>query len=73
MSFSYNLLQAFEQALGTPGLMGKQVSGMTPEGTTYEFIFSYEKRDVYGKVCLTTNNEVIVIFSAHTPLKGTEL
>lgn len=73
LSFSYNLYQAFEQALETPGLTGNQVYGMTPEGTTYEFIFLYEKRDVYGKVCLTTDNEVIVIFSAHRPLKGAAL
>ncbi len=73
LSFSFHLYQAFEQALKTSGLTGNQISGMTPEGTTYEFIFSYERRNVYGKVCLTTDNKVIVIFSAHRPLKGTTL
>lgn len=72
-TFSFHLYEAFVKALEIPGLKGNRVSGMTPEGTTYAFIFPYEKRDVYGKVCLTTDNKVIVIFSAHRPLKGTEL
>ena len=70
LAFNLDICRAFERAMENADLAGNQVDGMVPEGTTYEFIFVHEGRDVYGKVCLTTEGNLVVIFSAHIPLKG---
>jgi hypothetical protein len=72
-AFTNDLCSAFVQALKTPDLEGKQVFGIDPEGTTYEFIFSYNNENVYGKICLTIDNQLVIIISAHRPLKGLTL
>lgn len=69
-AFPYEIHAAFIEYLTEPDIDGQRVYGMTPEGETYEFIFKHRKKDLYGKVCLTTDGRVVVIFSAHRPLKG---
>jgi len=69
-AFPYEIYEAFIDALSEPDVDGNRVHGMKPEGETYEFIFRHQKKNLYGKVCLTTDGRVVVIFSAHTPLKG---
>lgn len=72
-AFNYHMLEAFIAALGIPDLTGKRVYGITPEGEAYEFIFTYRSRPVYGKVCLRKDGRLVVIISAHRPLKGNEV
>ena len=69
-AFTYEIYDAFILALKDPELLGKRVYGMKPEGETYEFIFTYQRKLVYGKVCLTKDKRLVVVFSAHRPLKG---
>lgn len=68
--FSYQMFEAFADALSLPEVFGKREYGMVPEGETYGFIFKHQRKEVYGKVCLTADGRVVVIFSAHRPLKG---
>lgn len=72
-AFNYHMLEAFIATLGIPTLKGKRVNGMRPEGETYEFIFTYRSLPVYGKVCLRKDGRLVVIISAHRPLKGNEI
>lgn len=72
-TFRYHLLEAFVEALGNSDLEGNRVYGMTPEGETYEFIFTYRSQPVYGKVCLRKDGRLVVIISAHRPLKGNRI
>ncbi len=69
-AFTYEIYDAFILALKDPELLGNRVYGMKPEG---EFIFTYQRKQVYGKVCLTKDKRLVVIFSAHRPLKGETL
>jgi hypothetical protein len=72
-AFMYEIYKAFIDALSEPGLEGRRVQGMEPDGETYEFIFRHRKNVLYGKICLTMDGRLVVIFSAHRPLKGETL
>jgi hypothetical protein len=71
--FAGDLLTALSNALEDPELLGNQVLGMQEPGETYEFIFTYASRQVYAKVNLCPGEKVIIIYSAHRPLKGTTI
>jgi len=68
--FPGDLLNALSEALEDPELDGNQVFGMQEPGDVYEFIFSHANRRVYTKVNLCPDGTVIIIYSAHRPLKG---
>lgn len=72
-TFGYHLIEAFTEALQIPELEGNRKYGMKPEGEIYEFIFDYRKLPVYGKVCLRKDGKLVLIISAHRPLKGNAL
>jgi hypothetical protein len=40
---------------------------------SYAFFFWYEEIKMYAKVGLRSDNTVVIIFSAHRPLKGDRL
>lgn len=46
---------------------------MDEPGETYSFIFRYGNLDIYAKINLTTPPQVVIVCSAHRPLKGEEL
>ena len=69
-AFPSDMYEAFINALSGSDVFGRRVRGMSPEGETYAFIFVHLRKRVYGKVCLTVDGRVVVIFSAHGPLKG---
>jgi hypothetical protein len=56
--------QAFIKAL-VPGLMGKRIKMPIDEGPTYAFFFIANNEQMYGKICLTNDGKLIIIFSAH--------
>lgn len=69
-AFSYEMFNAFEEGLSDEGIQGKQIYDMDEEGTTWAFIFKHRKQKIFGKICLTPKNELIIIYSAHAPRKG---
>src|SRR5262245_58961045 len=71
--FLCDLLSALSDALKDPELVGNQVLFMQEPGETYEFIFTYVKRRVYAKINLSPDGRVVIIYSAHRPLKGETL
>jgi hypothetical protein len=71
--FICDLLNALSEALDDSELVGNQVFGMNEPGEVYEFIFTHSKRPVYAKVNLCPGGKVIIIYSAHRPLKGQTL
>jgi hypothetical protein len=71
--FTCDLLSALSDALKDPELMGNQVLLMQEPGETYEFIFTYSGRRVYSKINLSPDGSVVIIYSAHRPLKGETL
>jgi hypothetical protein len=46
---------------------------MDEPGEAYAFIFHYNDVAIYAKVNLIAQSEVVVVYSAHRPLKGEEL
>ncbi len=70
--FDYELPDAIAAALEDEGLVGKKYE-MEEAGETYGFIFHFANHPVYAKVNLTTGGEVVIVYSAHRPLKGEEL
>ena len=73
-AFSYDLIDAFVEGVGGDNdLMGRQIHNMAESGTVWEFIFTYRRQKILGKVCLTPNNDIVIIYSAHAPRKGNEV
>ena len=72
-AFAYELLDAFADGLSDNDLEGRQIHDMAEEGTTWAFIFNHRGERIYGKLCLTPDNQLIIIYSAHPPLKGDKL
>lgn len=70
--FDSALREVIADALEDEGLCGKQHE-MEEPGETYAFIFHFRNVAVYAKVNLTTPEEVVIVYSAHRPLKGEEL
>ncbi len=69
-AFTYELLDAFIDGLDDDEIEGRQIHDMDEDGETWAFIFKHRKKKIFGKICLTPDNELIVIYSAHAPLKG---
>jgi hypothetical protein len=72
-AFMYELYDAIAGSLRKPEVLGREVTSMRESGTTYEFFFCYKSRKLYTKICLTPQNELVIIYSAHIPLKGDTL
>jgi len=70
---AYEMVDLFADILRDPTLHGRRVVGMEPPGETYEFIFEHRGKQVYGKIGLHDNGELVILFSAHRPLKGDAL
>ncbi len=72
-AFTYEMLAAFEDGLRDDDLIGRQIHDMNEEGVTWAFLFTHRKKKIFGKICLTPKNELIIIYSAHAPRKGDTL
>jgi hypothetical protein len=72
-AFIYELYDAFIDGLSSSSIEGNRIADMRPRGATYEFLFIHRRRSLYGKVCLTPDHRLVVIFSAHRPSKGDTL
>jgi hypothetical protein len=70
--FDSALREVIAEALEDEGLIGKKYE-MDEPGETYGFIFQFRSVAIYAKVNLTIPEEVVIIYSAHRPLKGDEL
>ena len=73
LSFEFEMYKALGAALGDDQLEGNCVEGMTPPGEVYEFFFEYDGRKLYGKINLLPNGRLVIVYSAHVPLKGETL
>ena len=71
--FVYDLINALSNALREPDVIGNQVLFMQEQGETYEFIFTYSGTRIYSKINLAPSGQVVIIYSAHRPLKGETL
>jgi hypothetical protein len=72
-SWSYKMYEKLVEYLSTDSAVGHLVSTMRESGTVYEFIFTCYGRSLYSKINLTPSGKVVIIYSAHPPLKGTKL
>ena len=57
---------ALRAGLAVANLVGKRIKMPKDEGETYAFFFTVRGEQMYGKICLTSNESGIVIYSAHT-------
>jgi hypothetical protein len=65
--------EAMAKALDIDGILGKHITDMVPPCDAYAFWFSYENRQLYGKIGLLPNGDVVIIFSSHVQRKGKKL
>jgi len=72
-SWPYELYEEIAGYLGVDDAVGKPVTTMRESGTVYEFIFTCKGRSLYSKINLKPSGEVVIIYSAHPPLKGDQL
>jgi hypothetical protein len=72
-AWNFNLYELLEHYLSQPDANGRLVSDLKPPGTAYDFICMYEGENVYAKINLLASGDVVLIVSAHRPLKGDTL
>ena len=46
---------------------------MDEPGETHSFIFRYGDSPLYTKINLTSQNQIVIVYFAHRPLKGEDL
>lgn len=54
-----------------PGVVGKLVKMPIDEGPTYAFFFTANNKQMYGKICLTHDGRLIIVYSAHVRERDT--
>jgi hypothetical protein len=59
------------EALSTPGITGIQTTSYADQVATYEFLFRYGSKDMYGKIALKSDRVRILILSAHKRTRST--
>ena len=69
-AWDYNLYDLLERYLSRADAVGCLISDLKPPGVGYEFICEYEGEKVYAKLNLLASGDVVLIISAHRPLKG---
>jgi hypothetical protein len=72
-SWSFELYEELCRYLKMDDAVGQPVTTMRDPGTVYEFIFMCKGRSLYSKINLKPSGEVLIIYSAHPPLKGETL
>jgi hypothetical protein len=75
--FESSLFAALANALRRDGLQGRVYPDMEEPGETYGFVFDYAANHgtvrVYAKLNLQPGGKVVIVYSAHRPLKQDEL
>lgn len=75
--FDSSLFDAIASALRRDKLQGRACPDMDEPGDTYEFVFDYAADagtvKVYAKLNLQPDGKVVIIYSAHRPLKEDQL
>lgn len=64
--------EAMAKALDQPGVRGLPITTMAEPGETYAFWFHHRSTPVYGKINLLPNGQMLIVYSSHSPNKGTE-
>jgi len=72
-AFRMELLECLTKALAIESLEGRLVTGMKEPGTVYEFIFHHGQTAIYSKINLCPDGSLVIVYSAHRPLKGDTL
>lgn len=72
-AFRYELLECLSAALAHDDLEGREVTTMKEPGTVFEFIFDHRQTKIYSKINLSPDGTVVIVYSAHRPLKGDSL
>jgi hypothetical protein len=67
-----SLYDALIAYLSQPDIKGRFAPNMIPPGEAYEFIFTFDGREVLGKINLTKEGKAHIV-SAHIPRKGEKL
>lgn len=64
--------EAMAKALEQPGVCGLHITTMKEPGQTYAFWFHHRSTPVYGKINLLPNGQMLIVYSSHSPNKGTD-
>jgi hypothetical protein len=69
-SWNYIRFEAMAAALSKEGVLGKRIADMREAGETYAFWFHHHGVQMYGKINLLPNGEIILVYSTHPPRRG---
>ena len=67
----YEAEDAMSNALERDDIIGNETTSGSGQVGTYEFLFPFRERDMYGKIALYENRLRILILSAHKPKRPT--
>ncbi|MBE7497133.1 MAG: hypothetical protein HS117_19500 [Verrucomicrobiaceae bacterium] len=63
---------AMADAITQDSVLGRRITGMREPGEVWAFWFHFRSIKLYAKINLTPSGKLIIIYSAHVPLKGEE-
>lgn len=72
-TFEYQRNEAIASSLLAQGIEGKRIEGMTPPGEVWAFYTIFQQRKIYTKINLRPDGKIVILYSAHPPLKGDSL
>lgn len=72
-SFPYQRNDAIIETLNKIDARGREIFGMQPAGTVWEFFIHFNQRKVYIKINLLACKKKIILISTHIPNKGDKL
>ncbi len=67
----YEAYDAMIAALEREGIEGNETTSYPGQTATYEFLFSFRDRPMYGKIALYDDRLRLLILSAHKPKRQT--
>lgn len=71
--FYSGLYDAVGTALEDPEIRVVEVLGMREDAEVYHFFLQHRRTKVYVKIGLTTDANMVILYSSHRPLKGDSL
>ena len=72
-TFEFQRNEAIIHSLRRPDIEGRRIYGMTENGEVWQFWTIYRNRQIFTKINLLPNNQVVIVYSTHPPLKGNSL
>ena len=71
-AWDFERFNALASALIAETVLGRHITTMDDPGEVWAFWFTFEARQLYAKINLLPDGQIIIIYSSHIPRKGKE-